>query len=65
MKQVQYLLVVPSGSRRHARREFLRDLLHEGSDRFDVAIQWLEIRDRPHVAVFARLNLLANLRPEV
>jgi undecaprenyl pyrophosphate synthase len=41
MRQVQHLLLIPDGSRRHARREFLRELLHDGPGRFDAAIQWL------------------------
>lgn len=47
MRQVQHLLLIPDGSRRHARREFLRALLHGGSDRFDTAIQCLDLRETP------------------
>jgi undecaprenyl pyrophosphate synthase len=58
MRQVQHLLLIPDGSRRHARREFLRDLLHDGSDRFDAAIQWLDRKEaselRERIELFDR-----------
>ena len=44
--RVRHLLLIPDGNRRHARREYLRALLHQSLDRFEAALATFPQCDR-------------------